>query len=103
MHCTMPTDGDNWNNNTNWKSDKPLDQWYGVRVGRVGNVGRVNGLLLTQNQLTGEIPVELGNLANLEALFLDNNNLTGSIPPAVCSLFLKEIRFDYYWEYRIVS
>ena len=24
------TDGDNWTNNTNWLSDEPLGQWYGV-------------------------------------------------------------------------
>ena len=23
------TGGDNWNNNTNWKSDKSLGEWYG--------------------------------------------------------------------------
>ena len=80
------TDGDNWTYNTNWKSDKPLRQWRGVSVGRVGNVGRVNGLSLPQNQLTGEIPVELGNLTNLEILNLPYNKLTGSIPSELGNL-----------------
>ena len=24
------TDGDNWRSNTNWKTDAPLNEWYGV-------------------------------------------------------------------------
>ena len=28
------TDGDNWNNSTNWLSDAPLDEWFGVTTGR---------------------------------------------------------------------
>lgn len=26
------TGGDNWNNNTNWGSDKPFNEWYGVHT-----------------------------------------------------------------------
>ena len=33
------TDGDNWENNTNWCSDKPLNEWYGDPV--VDNFRRV--------------------------------------------------------------
>ena len=101
------TDGDNWNDNTNWKSDKPLDQWYGIYTdgnGRVrwidilnnkltgsipvelGNLTNLESLALNNNQLTGEIPVELGNLTNLESLSLDNNQLTGEIPVGLGNL-----------------
>ncbi len=91
------TDGPNWSDNTNWNSDAPLDTWRGV--GTDSN-GRVTGLRLANNGLTGPIPVELGNLANLESLNLDNNGLTGLIPAWLAdmanltSLFLRYSGLD---------
>ncbi len=71
------TDGPNWANNTNWLSDRPLDEWHGV----VTNAeGRVTELLLSDNQLDGELPPELGNLSNLVGLALSYNGLNGEIP-----------------------
>ena len=32
------TDGPNWRNNTNWLSDAPLDEWYGVYTDSAGSV-----------------------------------------------------------------
>lgn len=98
------TDGDNWTNNTNWCTDKPLSEWYGVTCRKVngedkvlflelednnlvgtlpeeiGNLDILNYLLLNANQLAGEIPASMGNLVNLEQLYLASNQLTGSIP-----------------------
>ena len=72
------TDGANWTNKTNWLSEEhSIREWYGVTIDADG---RVNGLFLGDNQLTGEIPPELGNLANLERLRLFNNQLAGEIP-----------------------
>ena len=68
--------GDGWHDNTNWKTDKPLDEWYGVSTNADG---RVDTLMLLHNSLTGEIPPELGSLSNLEVLFLSSNSLTGEI------------------------
>ena len=73
------TDGDNWNDNDGWKTDRPLGEWYGVWTGLNYN-DRVTELNLRRNNLTGSIPRELGNLTNLEDLNLRGNNLTGSIP-----------------------
>ena len=56
------TDGPKWGNNWNWLTDKPLGEWYGVDT---DDNGRVTGLSLYENQLSGEIPPELGNLTNL--------------------------------------
>ena len=72
------TGGANWTNSDNWLSEEHLiREWYGVTNDANG---RVNGLLLDDNQLTGKIPSELGSLANLEWLQLNNNQLTGTIP-----------------------
>ena len=71
------TGGANWNDNTNWLTNAPLEQWYGVSTD--GN-GRVAGLDLRKNQLTGELPPELGNLTYLVTLDLGSNQLAGKIP-----------------------
>jgi hypothetical protein len=51
-------DGPNWANNRNWLSDRPIGEWS--RVSTDGD-GRVTGLWLDGNQLSGSIPSELGN------------------------------------------
>ncbi|MCE2422820.1 MAG: leucine-rich repeat domain-containing protein, partial [Gemmatimonadetes bacterium] len=71
------TGGENWNNNTNWLTDEPLNDWYGVSADTSGNVV---GLDLGDNGLTGSIPAELGDLESLRKLHLYSNDLTGSIP-----------------------
>ena len=43
-------------------------------------------LLLSDNQLTGEIPEELAWLDNLETLWLSDNRLTGEIPSGLGGL-----------------
>ena len=77
------TGGANWTNNTNWLSDRPIGEWYGVTVDYQGHV---TGLSLWENQLTGTIPTELGSLSNLEGLDLWGNQLTGTIPTELGSL-----------------
>ena len=71
------TNGDNWTNNTNWLSDRPLGEWYGVTT---DDDGRVTRLRLYDNGLSGELPAELGGLTNLQELILDSNELSGSLP-----------------------
>ena len=98
------TGGSNWANNSNWLSDRPLGEWYGVitdvsgRVTRLslhlsgsipaelGSLANLQRLHLYDNQLSGPIPVELGNLANLEGLWLFQNQLSGPIPAELGSL-----------------
>ena len=77
------TDGDNWTNNTNWLSDEPLGDWHGVTTDAGG---RVTGLSLGRNVLTGAIPSQLGSLSNLETLWVGDNQLTGEIPAELGSL-----------------
>ncbi len=72
------TGGANWTGNTNWLSERPIGEWHGVTA---DSVGRVTGLSLENNRLTGPIPPELGNLSSLLYLYLGaNNGLTGPLP-----------------------
>ena len=102
------TDGPNWTNNTNWLSEKPIRDWFGVLGtdldGRVtwlelvengltgpfppvlGKLDRLNVLYLHYNNLTGPVPREIGNLRNLIYLYFGGNDLTGPIPPELGQL-----------------
>ena len=82
------TEGPNWDNNTNWLSDKPLGEWHGVTTDANGRVTELN---LNQNELSGVIPAELGDLTNLENLWLNHNQLTGEIPGELSSLTNLEV------------
>ena len=101
------TGGPDWTSRGNWGTGRPLGEWHGVSV---DEQGRVTGLILTDNglsggfppelgalthlrtldlrdnALTGPIPAELGALVNLTYLVLDNNDLTGPIPPQLGAL-----------------
>ena len=77
------TDGPNWRYNRNWTSDLPIWEWDSVTVPLNG---RVTGLSLSDNQLTGAIPAELGNLSDLRTLSLNDNQLTGRIPAELGNL-----------------
>ena len=74
-------DGDNWINNENWCSDKPLEEWYGLMV----NEGRVFYISLTGNNLHGHLPASISNLSKLEQLYIDYNDIT-SLPEELWDL-----------------
>ena len=80
------TGGSNWRDKTNWGSEKPFIEWYGVGT----DDDNVIGLSLNSNNLTGELTKELiqniSNLNSLTSLSLYANNLSGSIPTEVGSL-----------------
>ena len=71
------TGGPNWTNNTNWLTEAPLDEWYGVAT---DSDGRVRTLSLGDNNLIGSLPPALGQLVSLEVLDLNTNQLAGIIP-----------------------
>ena len=78
------TGGPNWRDNTRWGSpDAPLSLWYGVAADAAG---RVLGVTLARNNLSGSLPTELGDLSSLVRLILGRNNLSGSLPPTLGDL-----------------
>ncbi|KAG6627188.1 leucine-rich repeat receptor protein kinase HPCA1-like isoform X2 [Carya illinoinensis] len=50
---------------------------------RLGNLQKLNFLILAGCSFSGDIPDELGNLSELLFLALNSNNLTGNIPPSL--------------------
>ncbi|MDE2876865.1 MAG: hypothetical protein OXQ93_15600 [Gemmatimonadota bacterium] len=70
------TGGPYWRRSTNWLTDAPLEQWYGVEV----DSGRVVGLNLRNNRLRNRVPPELVLLEGLRELRLDWNSLSGPVP-----------------------
>ena len=56
------TDGPRWHDNTNWLSDRHVEEWHGVTT---DDDGRVVDITLDENRLTGEIPAQLGSLSEL--------------------------------------
>lgn len=76
------TGGDNWTDNTNWCSDKPLNEWAGVSYWD----GHVRILALSSKGLVGTLPEELGILTGLERLYLGYNQLSGELPESMANL-----------------
>ena len=78
--------GDNWTNKTNWGSDKPLNEWYGIWTSSYydednKNVECVTHLSLNANNLVGELPAEaFSKLKSLEYLEIEGNAITGKLP-----------------------
>ena len=86
--------GENWHEKENWNSEEPLREWSGVGTDEDGSVV---SLLLSGNNLSGEMPrEELLCLAELKELALwDNDDLSGDVPeelvPAVERAVLRDI------------
>jgi len=74
LELKQATKGHQWTNV--WDQATPITQWHGVTIKN----GKVVGLDLSNNNLTGKIPMTIGNLKHLESLDLSNNNLKGKIP-----------------------
>lgn len=77
------TGGPTWVSKTNWLTDAPLGDWYGVTV---DGAGRVVRLELDANNLTGPIPPAVAHLDHLQHLSLNANSLSGRIPAEIGNL-----------------
>lgn len=76
------TGGDNWFNNTNWCTDAPLNEWYGLMVER----GMVWQIDLQNNNLTGTLTPELAKLNDLTVMALSHNQIGGSLPSELAEM-----------------
>ena len=83
--------GQNWNDNTNWNSQEPLDRWFGVGT---DEDGRVISLHLEGNGLSGEVPRELVCLSELKELALWDNELSGEVPEELALAVEKAVLRD---------
>ncbi len=74
-------DDSNWDFNTRLRADS-VGQWYGISV----EGGSIRALKLERNNLDGSLPPELGDLVKLDTLLLDGNSVHGAIPEELFSL-----------------
>lgn len=63
------TNGDQWKNNTNWLSSKPVSEWYGIMTDADGNI---TGIDLSDNNLVGD-NVSFEFPGTLTSFKIDNN------------------------------
>lgn len=83
------TNGDEWDNNSNWLNTNTVGNWQGVNV----ESNHVIGLNLMSNNLDGTLPVELEELSDLEYIYLSDNQLSGTIPSELANL----TKLEYLW------
>ncbi|MBN2043809.1 MAG: hypothetical protein JW757_02215 [Anaerolineales bacterium] len=83
------TGGENWTVNTNWLGTNDPCSWHGVACVN----GTIVSLDLYNNNLVGELPLEIGAFPDLETLTINNNPLTGSVPLTITFLDLRLFHF----------
>ena len=66
------TNGDTWTNNTNWCSNKPLNEWYGIQIDELGYVTSID---LSNNNLTGYARLNLEDFSYLGSININNNKM----------------------------
>ena len=83
-------DGDNWEYNENWCSDKPVGEWFGVRTLN----GFVDYLYIVDRLYVGErvdMPEDICNLVNLKYLAIENTKID-KLPEKLAHSSLEDIR-----------
>ena len=104
MHIYESLNGPMWDENENWGTGAPLDDWFGVKTDDDGNVTelqmhdnyvwgviRLEAAVLKylqvfdfrENCIEGEFPVELTTIESLRMLSLSDNCIEGEIPPEI--------------------
>lgn len=102
MEFYRASDGDNWANNTNWGSDKPISEWAGVITydrpyvhtlnlgnnnlkgelpsrGAFAKMGPTAQYNLFENQLSGTIPEDWTRNMSLWGILIDSNQMCGEL------------------------
>ena len=73
--------GDDWVNNQNWLTTS-IDTWQGVSV----QAGRVVGVNLASNNLTGRLTSDLRKLSFAASLNFSNNQIGSGVPASIVQL-----------------
>ena len=73
------TNGDHWNNNTNWLKNNNVSSWHGITTEIVNGEKHITQIHLSHNNLDGYIPDEIEHLNYVQNLNLSYNNLSGGI------------------------
>jgi len=73
--------GNGWTNNTNWLSHKSYCEWYGIKCNRAQTA--IQEIDLSDNNVVGEIPLELGVVDSVILILLNGNAITGRLPGGV--------------------
>lgn len=76
--------GDQWINNENWCSDKPLNEWEGVMAKGDTDVYRL--WISHDAYAKGEIPDCIGYLTSLENISFEYSNIGGRLPKTIGNL-----------------
>lgn len=83
------TGGDGWKNNTNWCSELPLSEWYGVYLSQWGDFQSIS---LNNNGLVGELPETFDGFENLQRMTIYGNpGLAGRIPSYIYDVSVVEL------------
>jgi hypothetical protein len=69
--------GNLWKDSTNWMTDQDACEWKGIICDSQGNIIEID---LSNNGLSGELPIIWGLLEQTSSLMLNMNRITGSIP-----------------------
>lgn len=87
------TNGENWYDNTNWLSEEPIENWFGIEVW--GN-GRIKEISLFENNLDGTLPSSFAIIDEIEFIDLSFNLLTGYLADDIWSL--ENLRYLFLYE-----
>ncbi len=82
--------GSEWRRSEGWLEDESLDRWYGVRT---DSIGRVAGIDLSGNGLSGSLPEAVGHLTSMKELRIHDNPLIGRLPSSLVDVPLEAL--DY--------
>ena len=83
--------GSDWTRSDGWLGDFVVEEWHGVTA---DSLGRVLGLDLSDNGLSGWLPSTLGTLSQMTALRIDGNSgLLGRLPDSLTDLPLRTLHY----------
>ena len=90
------TNGQGWAHSTNWMGLGDECLWHNQDQAPCNDQGELTRLVLSDNNLIGELPDELGLLSSLVEIELRGNGLVGQIPSTLGMLLQLE-NLDLSW------